>query len=63
MFRETYNGKYGMTVGVENPKLEAYKQAYWIKIMCKQNYTIISNSDESYTVSGDGISPLTFEKI
>lgn len=60
MFRIIYQSKHGSTVYVNDPKLEAYKQMAYIKMLGKRCRLICQ--DGAYTVEGDGLDPLTFEK-
>jgi hypothetical protein len=60
-FSVIYKGIHGDTVSSENPKLDAYKQAAYIQNYLGRVYQITSNLDGSYTVTGDGLNPVTFE--
>src|SRR5262249_27597834 len=61
MFQIIYQGPHGDTVESGNPKLDAYKQAAYI-VRMGRTYTITSHDDGSYTVTGDGLQPITFER-
>lgn len=62
MFSIIYQGPHGDTVHSDNPKLDAYKQASYVANILRRNYSITSHDDGSYTVSGDGLQPITFER-
>lgn len=62
MFREIEKGTHGETVYCEDPKIEAYKSAAYIQNILGRNYRIISNADNSYTVEGDGLLTITYER-
>jgi hypothetical protein len=53
-------GPHGDTISTSNPKLAAFKQANYIRNVLGSSYEIISRLDGSYTVSGAGLSPITY---
>lgn len=61
MFSIIYQGPRGDTVESDNPKLSAYKQVAYVVNVLGRRYSITSE-DGSYTVSGDGLQPITFER-
>jgi hypothetical protein len=62
MFAIIYQGPHGDTVTVDDPRLSAYKQAAYIRLKLGRNYCLTANEDGSFTVSGDGLQPITFER-
>jgi hypothetical protein len=59
MFAIIHQGPHGDTVDSDHPKLDAYKQAAYIRRMGR-NYQLTAHDDGSYTVAGDGLEPITF---
>jgi hypothetical protein len=60
MFAIIYQGPHGDTVESDDPRLAAYKQAAYIRLRLGRNYQLTAHDDGSYTVSGDGLQPITF---
>ena len=62
MFSVIYQGPHGDTVDADDPRLAAYKQAAYVRNVLDRNYSLTVHVDGSYTVSGDGLQPITFRK-
>jgi hypothetical protein len=62
MFSIIYQGPHGDTVSAADPRLTAYKQAAYIRRLLGRNFTLTVRADGCYTVAGDGLAPITFEK-
>ena len=60
-FAAMYQTTRGDTVSCADPRLEAYKQAGYIRNVLNRRHTLIAHEDGAYTVAGDGLAPLTFE--
>lgn len=63
MFQEIYKSIHGDTVSSENVKLDAYKQANYIRNVLDRITKMTFHEDGCITVSGKGIAPITFELI
>jgi len=61
MFHAIFQGTYGDTVAVTNPKIEAYKQAAYIQNVLGRRYRLTARPGDVYTVEGDGLSAMTFQ--
>jgi hypothetical protein len=55
-----YQGKYGSTIRVSDPRLSAYKQAAYIRLKLGRKYLLSVQADGCYTVAGDRLEPITF---
>lgn len=64
MFRIIYHhDQYGPTVDVEDPKIEAYKQMWYIQnVLFRCTQLEINPDSTAYTVQGDGLESITFLK-
>lgn len=51
---------HGNTIASENPKLDAMKQAAYIKNVLRKNVTITGHICDCITVEADGLMPMTF---
>lgn len=61
-FAAIYTGPHGDTVSVTDPKKEAYVQCAYYRNVLRVGYQLTCHDDWSYTVAGDELEPITFEK-
>jgi hypothetical protein len=61
MFRAILQGEHGPTVAAADPKVEAHKQAAYIRNVLGRRYRLTSRPGNVFTVEGDGLDSLTFQ--